>query len=72
MQFRKLFRREIMRVKLALLSRTLDIQKASNNPVLQKDTEQGGIVTGTGHCMLIDIHNRLYCSLIMDAIEIHW
>lgn len=35
--------------------------KAANNPVLQKDTEQGGIVTGTGHCMLIDIHNRLYC-----------
>ena len=29
--------------------------------MLQKDTEQGGIVTGTGHCMLIDIHNRLYC-----------
>ena len=35
--------------------------KAANNPVLQKNTEQGGIVTGTGHCMLIDIHNRLYC-----------
>ena len=35
--------------------------KAANNPVLQKDTEQGGIVTGTGHCMLIDIHDRLYC-----------
>ena len=26
--------------------------KAANNPVLQKNTEQGGIVTGTGHCML--------------------
>ena len=34
--------------------------KAANNPGLQKNTEQGGIVTGTGHCMLIDIHNRLY------------
>ena len=35
--------------------------KAANNPILQKDTESGGIVTGTGHCMLINIHNRLYC-----------
>lgn len=35
--------------------------KAANNPVLQKNTEQGGIVTGTGHCMLIDIRGRLYC-----------
>jgi len=24
-------------------------KKADNNPVLQKNTEQGGIVTGTGH-----------------------
>ncbi|MCR6504032.1 MULTISPECIES: hypothetical protein [Bacteroides] len=29
--------------------------------MLQKNTEQGGIVTGTGHCMLINIRNRLYC-----------
>ena len=27
-------------------------QKADNNPVLEKNVEQGGIVTGTGHNMI--------------------
>ena len=29
-------------------------RKADNNPVLQKNTEQGGIVTGTGHNSITD------------------
>lgn len=28
--------------------------KADNNPILQKNTESGGNVTGTGHCMLLN------------------
>ena len=40
--------------------------KAANNPVLQKDTEQGGIVTGTGHCMLM-IFTTASTVSIMDA-----
>jgi beta-xylosidase len=35
--------------------------KAKNNPVLQKNTNKGSMVKGTGHCMIVDISNRLYC-----------
>jgi beta-xylosidase len=35
--------------------------KADNNPVLQKNTESGGNVTGTGHCMALNIGEQLYC-----------
>ncbi|MDR2040446.1 MAG: glycoside hydrolase family 43 protein [Bacteroidales bacterium] len=30
-------------------------KKADNNPVLQKNTESGGEVTGTGHCMALHL-----------------
>ncbi|MDR1722534.1 MAG: glycoside hydrolase family 43 protein [Tannerella sp.] len=36
-------------------------RKADNNPVLQKNTEQNGNVTGTGHCMALNINGQLYC-----------
>ena len=36
-------------------------EKADNNPVLQKNTETGGNVTGTGHCMVLDINENRYC-----------
>ena len=36
-------------------------EKANNNPVLQKNTESGGNVTGTGHCMVLDINKQRYC-----------
>ena len=36
-------------------------EKAANNPVLQKNTESGGNVTGTGHCMVLDIGGKSYC-----------
>jgi len=36
-------------------------EKAANNPVLQKNTETGGNVTGTGHCMALNINGQLYC-----------
>lgn len=29
--------------------------KAGNNPVLQKNSEEGGEVTGIGHCMVLDL-----------------
>ncbi len=36
--------------------------KAANNPVLQKNTEQGGDVTGTGHNMVLELPGgELYC-----------
>lgn len=37
--------------------------KASNNPVLQKNTDQGGIVTGTGHNSVVKSKNGeiMYC-----------
>jgi beta-xylosidase len=35
--------------------------KAGNNPVLQKNIELGGNVTGTGHCMVLDVNGQLYC-----------
>lgn len=35
--------------------------KADNNPILQKNTEAGGIVTGTGHCMTLTIDGQMYC-----------
>lgn len=35
-------------------------QKADNNPVLQSNIEQGGIVTGTGHNMLLTIGGQRY------------
>ncbi len=36
--------------------------KADNNPILQKNTEQGGIVTGTGHNMVLSLKNgNMYC-----------
>ncbi len=35
-------------------------QKADNNPVLQKNTDEGGTVTGTGHNMVITINGQRY------------
>ncbi|MDR2358834.1 MAG: glycoside hydrolase family 43 protein [Prevotellaceae bacterium] len=35
--------------------------KAANNPVLQKNTASGGNVTGTGHCMALNIDGQWYC-----------
>ncbi|WP_029905843.1 glycoside hydrolase family 43 protein [Prevotella sp. 10(H)] len=35
--------------------------KADNNPVLQKNTEAGGVVTGTGHCMMFKNNDQMYC-----------
>lgn len=35
--------------------------KAATNPVLEKNVEKGGNVTGTGHCMVLDIDGDLYC-----------
>jgi beta-xylosidase len=37
--------------------------KAANNPILQKNTENGGEVTGTGHNSLVFLKNpdRIYC-----------
>ena len=34
--------------------------KAANNPVLQKNTAEGGIVTGTGHNMVLTIDGQRY------------
>ena len=38
-------------------------RKAENNPVLQKNTEQGGVVTGTGHNSITWSHDgdKMYC-----------
>ncbi|MDR2627136.1 MAG: glycoside hydrolase family 43 protein [Dysgonamonadaceae bacterium] len=36
-------------------------RKAGNNPVLQKNTDTGGIVTGTGHCMVLTIDGKQFC-----------
>ena len=35
--------------------------KADNNPVLQKNTDEGGEVTGTGHNMVFSIAGKRYC-----------
>lgn len=35
--------------------------KADNNPVLQKNTGEGGKVTGTGHNSLVFLENKIYC-----------
>ncbi len=35
--------------------------KADNNPVLQKNTDTGGVVTGTGHCMMFADNGVMYC-----------
>jgi beta-xylosidase len=35
--------------------------KADNNPVLQKNTGEGGKVTGTGHCMMFTAGGKMYC-----------
>lgn len=35
--------------------------KADNNPVLQKNTEKGGVVTGTGHNMVFSMDGKMYC-----------
>lgn len=35
-------------------------EKAANNPVLQKNVDQGGTVTGTGHNMVITIDGQRY------------
>lgn len=36
--------------------------KAENNPVLEKNQEKGGDVTGTGHCMVLTLDNgQMYC-----------
>ncbi len=34
--------------------------KADNNPVIEKNTDEGGVVTGTGHNMVIDIDGQRY------------
>ncbi|MFV0417957.1 MAG: glycoside hydrolase family 43 protein [Dysgonomonas sp.] len=34
--------------------------KADNNPILQKNTEEGGIVTGTGHNMMFKNNGQMY------------
>lgn len=31
--------------------------KASNNPILEKNIESGGVVSGTGHCMALTLDN---------------
>ena len=36
-------------------------EKADNNPVLQKNVEKGGTVTGTGHCMVFAAAGKMYC-----------
>jgi len=36
-------------------------EKADNNPVLQKNTGKGGVVTGTGHCMAFSAGGNMYC-----------
>ena len=37
-------------------------KKAENNPVLQKNTDKGGDVTGTGHNMILTLPNgEMYC-----------
>ena len=35
--------------------------KADNNPVLQKNTGEGGVVTGTGHNMVFGSGGKMYC-----------
>lgn len=35
--------------------------KAENNPVLEKNIEKGGEVTGTGHNSLVFLDDRIYC-----------
>ena len=37
--------------------------KAQNNPILEKNTDSGGVVTGTGHNSLVFLKNpeRIYC-----------
>lgn len=36
--------------------------KAENNPVLEKNNEQGGDVTGTGHCMVLEVaDSKMLC-----------
>lgn len=36
-------------------------EKAANNPVIQKNDNQGGSVTGTGHCMVLNLADRYFC-----------
>jgi len=36
-------------------------EKADNNPVLQKNTGEGGVVTGTGHNMVFTTAGKMYC-----------
>jgi len=36
-------------------------EKTKNNPILQKNSELGGTVTGTGHCMVLNINEKRYC-----------
>ena len=35
--------------------------KADNNPVLQKNTETSGLVTGTGHNMVFTASGKMHC-----------
>jgi beta-xylosidase len=37
--------------------------KAANNPVLQKNTHNGGDVTGTGHCMMLRLPDEQMCCV---------
>jgi beta-xylosidase len=36
-------------------------KKAANNPVLQKNTDMGGTITGTGHCMVLSDRGKWLC-----------
>lgn len=36
-------------------------EKADNNPVLEKNTDEGGEVTGTGHNSLVFFKDQIYC-----------
>jgi beta-xylosidase len=36
-------------------------KKANNNPVLQKNTDKGGDVTGTGHNSIVYTPGGMYC-----------
>lgn len=36
-------------------------EKADNNPVLEKNIDKGGNVTGTGHCMVLEVDGQMLC-----------
>jgi beta-xylosidase len=44
-------------------------KKAPNNPVLQKNTAKGGIVTGTGHNSIAYSPDARKCSVCIMAVQ---